>query len=465
MAEKGGHPHRTVRKRTDDLRALPQAEGKGARRPSTRLSMRERLRFLLSRLRERLWIKPLIACVLSVAGVLLAHLADRMVVDGSVPEVTQTSVIALLKIIAAGMLAVATFAVASMVSAYASAGQIATARAFPLIVADDVSQNALSTFVGAFIFSVVGISAAMNGYYGRAGRFTLFVLMVVVLVIVVLTFVRWVDRIARLGRIGGIVDKVEEATAAALARRVRQPRLGGVADESSVAGVAIHGERIGYVQHVDMARLQRLAGEHGVRVGVAVLPGAYVSPARALCRLHGARDIDDAAVRKAFAQAFTIGPQRQFDDDPRFGMVVLAEIAGRALSPGINDPGTAIGVLGSLQRLFAAAVSGGPADTPTCDRVAVPALALDELFDDAFNAIARDGAGIVEVALRLQRHLGELGREHPALRAHARRHADLALRRAERALAFPDDLDRVRARHAAYWSGAGATPRQFPDTA
>lgn len=427
--------------------------------------MRERLRFLLSRLRERLWIKPLIACALSVAGVLLAHLADRMVTDGSVPEVTQTSVIELLKIIAAGMLAVATFAVASMVSAYASAGQIATARAFPLIVADDVSQNALSTFVGAFIFSVVGISAAMNGYYGRAGRFTLFVLMVVVLVIVVLTFVRWVDRIARLGRIGAIVDKVERATAAALARRLRQPRLGGVADESSVAGVAIHGDCIGYVQHIDMARLQRLAAEHEVRVGVAVLPGAYVSPARALCRLHGTQAIDEAAARAAFAQAFTIGSQRQFDDDPRFGMVVLAEIAGRALSPGINDPGTAIGVLGSLHRLFAGLARKEAAEAPTCDRVAVPALALDELFDDAFNAIARDGAGIVEVALRLQHHLGELGREHRALRADTRRHADLALRRAERAMDFPDDIERVRARHAAYWSASGATTHHFPDTA
>lgn len=422
--------------------------------------MRERLRFLLSRLRERLWIKPLIACALSVAGVLLAHLADRMVVDGSVPEVTQDSVVELLKIVAASMLAIATFAVASMVSAYASAGQVATARAFPLIVADDVSQNALSTFIGAFIFSVVGISAAMNGYYGRAGRFTLFVLMVMVLVIVVLTFVRWVDRIARLGRIGAIVDKVERATAAALARRRRLPRLGGIAASSAAEGVAVHGERIGYVQHIDMARLQRLATEQGVRVGVAVLPGAYVSPARTLCHLHGIHGLDESSARAAFAQAFTIGNQRQFDDDPRFGMVVLAEIAGRALSPGINDPGTAIGVLGSLQRLLADLARGAAAEPPTCDRVAVPALALDELFDDAFNAIARDGAGIVEVALRLQRHLGELGRDHPALRADARRHADLALQRSERALDFPHDIEQVRARHAAYWSGPAAAGRR-----
>lgn len=78
---------------------------------------------------------------------LLAHLADRVVVDGSVREVTLTSVVELLKIVAASMLAIATFAVASMVSAYASAGQTATARAFPLVVAD-VSQNALPSRTG-----------------------------------------------------------------------------------------------------------------------------------------------------------------------------------------------------------------------------------------------------------------------------------------------------------------------------
>lgn len=414
--------------------------------------MRERLRFLLSRLRERLWIKPLIACFLSVAGVLLAHLADRMAVDGSVPEVTQTSVIELLKIIAASMLAIATFAVASMVSAYASAGQMATARAFPLIVADDVSQNALSTFIGAFIFSVVGISATMNGYYGRAGRFTLFVLMVVVLVIVVLTFVRWVDRIARLGRVGAIIGKVEQAAAQALARGRRLPSLGGTAAHGSPEGIPVRGNRTGYIQHIDVARLQRLAEKHAVRVRVAVLPGAYVSPARPLCYLERTQDEDAPLQQEVFEQAFTIGHQRQFDDDPRFGMLALAEIACRALSPGINDPGTAISVLGSLQRLFVDLARGEAADPPTCELVAVPVLPLDDLFNDAFNAIARDGTGTVEVAMRLQRHLGELGQDYPAMHSCARRHADLALARAEQALDFPYDIAQVRRRHEEYWS-------------
>jgi uncharacterized membrane protein len=416
--------------------------------------MRDRLRFLLSRLRERLWIKPLIACMLSVAGVLLAHLADGMAVDASLPEVSQDSVIQLLKVIAASMLGIATFAVASMVSAYASAGQMATARAFPLIVADDVSQNALSTFVGAFIFSIVGLSAAMNGYYGRAGRFTLFVLMTVVLTVVVLTFVHWVDRIARLGRIGAITGKVEKATAAALARRRRSPHLGGTAPHGAPVGEPVYSKRIGYLQRIDVAQLQRIAEKRGGMIRVAVLPGAFVGPTQPLCWLGLARAPEGDADIASCEKAFIVGVQRQFDDDPRFGLLALSEIACRALSPGINDPGTAIGVLGSFERLLTEMHQADETDPAACDMVAVPPLALDDLFDDAFNAIARDGAGTVEVAMRLQRHLGDLGRCGPAMRAPACRHAGLALARAEQAMHFQHDLVQVRTRHAEYWSGS-----------
>lgn len=118
--------------------------------------MGEQLQFFLNRLKERLWIKPLLFCVFSIASALLAHLADNVHIDINlerlIPDITRDSIEDLLKITAASMLVIATFSVSSMVSAYASAGNTATPRAFSLIIADDVSQNALSTFIGVFIF-------------------------------------------------------------------------------------------------------------------------------------------------------------------------------------------------------------------------------------------------------------------------------------------------------------------------
>lgn len=419
--------------------------------------MRNRFEFFFNRLRERLWVKPLIACFLSVGGVLLAHLADSIPIDWKVPEIAQGSVVDLLKIIAASMLGVATFAVASMVSAYASTGQSATARAFPLIVADDVSQNALSIFVGAFIYAIVALSATTNDYFGKAGRFTLFVLTLLAMVAVILVFVRWVDSIARLGRLGAVIAKVEQAAAKAIDRRRRTPWLGGIHAEGKPDGLAVHGEDIGYLQRVDMARLQRIASEHKLRIRLAVLPGAMVHPSLPLAWLLPDSGDSGALSPSDIASAFTIGPLRQFDDDPRFGLVVLAEIGCRALSPAINDPGTAIAVLGALHRLYAAWARPAEPDAPDCDRVAAPDLSLDDMFDDGFTPIARDGAHLVEVAMRVQRTLGEIGASGDAAMRHAaRRHADQALARAGRALDFPPDLAQVRRRHADYWDAAGA---------
>ena len=161
-------------------------------------------------------------CVLSTATVFLAKIVDTQK-SVIVPAITTNSIETLLSIISASMLVIATFAVASMVSAYASASNTATPRSFSLIIADDVSQNALSTFIGAFIFSIVALMALKNSYYDKAGRFALFALTLMILAMVIITFVGWVDRIARLGRLGGTIDKVEAATAAALRRRTISP--------------------------------------------------------------------------------------------------------------------------------------------------------------------------------------------------------------------------------------------------
>lgn len=172
----------------------------------------EHFRFTLNRLRERLWVRPLIFCLLSIIASLVAKLADGTGLAALVPHVEQSSIETLLTTMAGSMMGVATFSVASMVSAYASASSTATPRSFNLVIADDVSQHALSTFVGAFIFSVVSLTAVMNDFFGIAGLFLLIFLTILVFCFVILTFVRWVDRIARLGRLGSIIDKCEKAT-------------------------------------------------------------------------------------------------------------------------------------------------------------------------------------------------------------------------------------------------------------
>ena len=413
--------------------------------------MGDRLRFLINRIRERLWIKPLVMSVLSAFAVFLVKMLDIDAVAQFAPHITQDSIETLLTILSGSMLMIATFAVGSMVAAYASASDNATPRSFSLIIADDVSQNALSTFIGAFIYSVVALIAIENGYYDKTGRFVLFILTVLILILVIVTFVRWVDRIARLGRLKGTINKVEEATASAFKRRRHARTLGcAPAVRQPVQGSQnVYGTSIGYVQQINVDMLQAYAEELKIRITLTALPGTFSAPGRALAFITSdtgdAQDIDTAQI----AKAFLIGDDRVFEEDPRFGLIVLSEIAGRALSPAVNDPGTAIYILGVFVRLFAQWCEpdqeGEEAQACEHDRVEVPQISVQDMFDDAFTAIARDGAGAVEVAGRLQKSLKSLAFVGDvAMRDAALKHSRMALARAEHALDLPEDLQVVR---------------------
>ncbi len=411
--------------------------------------MPDRIRFLLNRLGERLWVKPFVMCILSVAGVFLAQATDRMSLADKWPTVTLDSVETLLTTMSASMLVIATFSVASMVSAYSSASNMATPRTFTLVVADDVSQNALSTFIGAFIFSIVALVTLKNSYFGDAGRFTLFVLTLLAFAIVIGMFVRWVDRIARLGRVGSTIDKVESAAEKALRRRRSAPTLGArPVNDSFHDGEALYSSSIGYVQHINVEKLQSCAKRAKLRIRIAALPGTFAAPGRPLAHLFADSGEVDTSQHKLIEKAFLVGDERIFDNDPRFGLIVLSEVASRALSPGVNDPGTAIDIIGRLVRLFALWVepfAGEKSESSDHDRVEAPETSLEDMFDDAFPPIARDGADSIEVVVRMMKALHSLSCVgHAEMRELAIQHARLALARAEIALDLQQDREVAR---------------------
>ena len=148
--------------------------------------------------------------------------------------------------------------------------------------------------------------------------------------------------------------------------------------------------------------------------------------------VSGAPDED---IGTAVARAFVIGVERTFDQDPRFGLCVLAEIASRALSPAVNDPGTAIDVIGrdvrllARWKLFEAIENAEDVDYP---RVWVPGITAGDMFDDVFSPIVRDGAALVEVQIRLQKAFRALSLvDGGELESEASRHSEMGLKRLE----------------------------------
>ena len=341
------------------------------------------------------------------------------------------------------MLVVATFSLGTMVQAYAAAASIATPRATRMLIEDPFSQNMLSTFLGAFVFSMVGIFAQSFGYYGQEGEVVVLVASGVVIVMVIAALFACVDHLANMVRLGATIAKIESRAEGVMRARAASPYLGGVRlpPDAPPAAHPIVSNRTGYVQHIDAKALQKIAAAAGGYLRLGRGPGALVDPMHPLLHASWETDADEAdAIRKAF----TIGTERSFSEDPRYCLAVLAEIGSRALSPGINDPGTAIVIIATQQRLLTlwARDMEPPEDPPPCDRLLVPDIETGDLFEDAFAPLLRDAAGMLEVGIRLQKAFAVLAEAGPPdYAAHARALSQKALRHARVALQLDEDAD------------------------
>ncbi|MFO1142839.1 MAG: DUF2254 family protein [Amaricoccus sp.] len=423
--------------------------GLGPGRGSSPLSRRHawpvsRLGWIWAQVTRRLWFRVGVFGLAAVASALVAAWAAPFVPKQLTDRVREGSAQQILSILASSMLLAATFALGTMVQAFAAAAQVATPRATAVLIDDPFSQNVLSTFLGAFVFSIVALIGHSVSYYGPGGEVVLMAATALVVVVVITAFFGWLDHLVGLTRLGETIRKIERRAADALAATAREPHLGGVPPDADPLGRPVPASETGYVNHLDLSALQAVAEGTGGRILVAALPGKLVDPGTALAKTDWQVSEEEA---RSIRDAFPLMPERTFEQDPRFCLAVLTEIASRALSPGINDPGTAIGVIATQQRLltdWARAERSGEAARYAA--VAVPELPTLDLMEDAFGPLVRDTAGIVEAGLRLQKALAALAAADPDRFGRvACEFSERALAHAEKSLALPEDRARLAA--------------------
>jgi uncharacterized membrane protein len=250
--------------------------------------------------------------------------------------------------------------------------------------------------------------------------------------------------------LGETTNRVEQVASHAVQQRVDYPCLGARRLDwdkmPAYLDNAIYPDTTGYIQHIDIGKLNRCAEQAEAEITVLAEPGQFIHPAQAAVCFSG--ELTDE-IENTIRSAFTVGNERSFDQDPRFGLSVLAEIASRALSPAVNDPGTAIDIISRAVRILEPWRQHVSIDdsheTIIYPHVRIAEIKLEDLFDDVFLPVARDGAALIEIQLRLQKSLLALKQLCPDCFAEqVERHSQMAFDRARHALTLDADQQRLR---------------------
>lgn len=226
--------------------------------------------------------------------------------------------------------------------------------------------------------------------------------------------------------------------------------------ESFLNGEPVRATGVGYVVAVDGAGLLKAASASNAAIYLNVRPGDFVARDAAIAFIKQ----DDGKAKKpnglhqAVAKSILLENRRTPRQDVECAVNDLVEIAVRALSPGINDPFTA---LVCVDRLGAAvahlAQRGVPSPLRFDDdeqlRVVARPYTFHSVINAAFDQIRQYGASSAAVSARLMEALLLVAKstDRREDQDDVLRQADMIVDAARKSLVAPGDVADVEARH------------------
>ena len=423
--------------------------------------MNARFRKFLTTLADTFWLLP---GAMVLGGILLAIGLVGLDRSGAVPQWLidspwlysggGTGARTLLGAVASSTIGVAGTVFSITIAALSlAAGQMGP-RLLRNFTRDRGNQLTLGAFLATFSYALMVLRSVRTQAEGAFVPHLSLTIGIVLAFVCVGTLVFFVGHMAGRINVETVVELVSNDVGRAVRRLMRdtpQPTQSRPLESWSAACVVTDPRR-GYLQQLDEDGLADWAHAHETSIRLLVRPGDYIFPGAPVALLLPNVPCADAAIRDATA----VGPDRVSDCDLEFSVRQLVEVAVRALSPGINDPHTAISVLDRLGAALCDAVprylSTGVTLRQGREVLVVPAIDYGGLVDAMFHLIRQNAAGSATVLIREIEVLAAVAtcERNPARLAELQRHAGLVLGDAARDISTPADLADIRRRHARF---------------
>lgn len=300
------------------------------------------------------------------------------------------------------------------------------------IARDRVMWHALGVFTATFLYSLASIAWVDRNETGRVPLISTLIVLLLLLASVGM-FIALVERISLLQ-----IHRMLEFTGAqgrdvveTMYPPLEAPATLAQPEEYKTLPVSqtlLHRGRPLRIQAIDEVKLETLSTAAGGMVEVISPVGDTVVEGAPILYLRDAKKSVEERVLKA---AFLLGPERTFDQDPKYAIRLLVDIAIKALSPAVNDPTTAVQALDQIEDLLRRLGQrrleiGAVYDNEGHLRLVTPHPTWEDFVALAFDEIRVCGASSVQVMRRMKALVRDLlewlpEERHKPLRRHQKR--------------------------------------------
>jgi uncharacterized membrane protein len=380
--------------------------------------MKARLITLWQGLHTSFWFVPGIvvtaAVALSAATLAIDHRTDEAAVN-ALPLVFHDGVEgarALLSAVAGSMITVTGVVFSVMVVAFTLASTQFTPRLLRNFMRDVGNQVVLGIFIGTFsyclcILRVVG--GPTGDFIPRVSVTCAFALTAVSIGALVYFIHHAASLIQAQAMIATIARELDECFESLYPQDIGVESEHGtdrrLPSDFVARALAVEAGRSDYVEAIDGDGLMEIAEQHDLVIELEHRPGDFAVDREVIARAYPLDRATDE-VRAAIVHAFVFGPERTQTQDPEFVLGELVEIATRALSPGVNDPATAVLCVDRLGAALAKVAARPMPSSHRYDRngrlrIVAKHYGFCGLVEAAFNPIRQYGSESVPVLVRM----------------------------------------------------------------
>ena len=418
--------------------------------------MNARLRKLADQIGEAFWLLP---AVLVLAGILGAELVLGIDRSGVLPESVRQSVWlyngsatgarTLLGAIVTATIGVAGTIFSITIAALSlAAGQMGP-RLLRNFTRDRGNQVTLGAFLGTFSYALIVLRSVRGAEEGGFTPHLALSLGLALAFVCVAMLVYFVGHMASRINLDTVVELVsDDMRGAVLALATDQAPSAPPPETFWRDAVPVVDARQGYLQQIDEAGLATWAAEQGTAIRLLVRRGDFVFPGAPIALMTRAVPEAEAAIRNATA----LGATRGGSGDAEHAARQLVEVAVRALSPGINDPHSAMSVLDRLGAVLCELaghhIPSGVHKHEGEIVLVVPSVTYGSLAAVMFHMIRQHATGKTAVAIKMLDVLTAVlsCETDPERRAVLRQHADLVWTDAQRTVPNRSDLAEIAGR-------------------
>ncbi|GAA0854448.1 DUF2254 domain-containing protein [Aliiglaciecola litoralis] len=368
------------------------------------------------------WFIPVLMVLTSVLTSILCVWIDRSLILVDITwfkhlyHLDQETLRSLVNTIAGSMITVTSIAFSITIVTLTLASSQFGPRLIRNFMDDTGTQVVLGTFIANFSFCLVLVYVmSMQAHQNLALGFSIaWCLAATFMSVFVLIY--FIHHVARSIQADNVVDQVYCEVLKALQHlsdELDSPKCSDSKKaDNTLLTMTITAGKNGYLQVLNKASLLKLACEHDLTIRFSSRPGDMLAKDIKVAEVDANYPVSEKVIEKIRA-LFIVGSKRTPIQDPEYAIHQLVEIAVRALSPGVNDPYTAISCVDKLSvalcELANAKVhSGRYYDQQKNLRLQCKAHDFNGLASAAFDQIRQYAETSIAVTIRLVESLQRL---------------------------------------------------------